>query len=507
MTSAEHNFEQSLMLRKIRITLSLLFWTLITAMFLDFTGTLHTWLGWMAKIQFVPAVLAVNVGVVVALVVLTLLIGRAYCSVICPMGVYQDIISWISSRRKGKKKRFGYHKPHTVMRWVFLALFVIAIVAGLTAIASLIAPYSAYGRMVQNLGQPVAMWLNNLLVPVAEHYDSYAVYTREVWMRSLPVFIVAVATWVVITILAWRGGRIYCNTVCPVGTILGALSRHSLLRPVIDTSKCVNCGSCARRCKSSCIDAKNHTIDLSRCVACMDCIDDCKKGAISFTLRRSPRAVATNEAIDNGRRSFLIGGAIAAGSAVAMKAQKTVDGGLAEILDKERPQRATRVVPPGAVSIKNLTQHCTACQLCVSQCPNGVLRPSTDISGDFLQPRMEFDRGYCRPECHTCSDVCPAGAIKPITREEKSSIQIGHAVWVAKNCVVNTDGVECGNCARHCLVGAITMVPSDPADPSSRKIPAVDETRCIGCGACENLCPARPFSAIYVEGHETHRSI
>lgn len=496
------------MMRKIRITLALIFWTLITAMFLDFTGTLHNWLGWMAKIQFLPAVLALNAAVVIGLIVLTLIAGRVYCSVICPMGVFQDIVSNISSRRKKKKRRFKYHNAHNILRYSVLAVFIILMVAGLTAISALIAPYSAYGRMVQNLGAPVILWINNLLAPVAEHYNSYAIYDREIWIRSLPIFIVAVVTLIVITIAAWRGGRIYCNTICPVGTILGLISRYSFLRPVIDTDKCINCGSCARKCKSSCIDAKNHTIDLSRCVACMDCIDDCSQNAISFT--KKPKVVAAKSSsatsVDNGRRSFIIAGSVAAGSVATIKAQKTVDGGLAEILDKELPKRATRLVPAGAISLKNFTQHCTACQLCVSQCPNGILRPSTDLNS-FMQPTMEFDHGYCRPECHKCSDVCPAGAIRPISWEDKSSIQIGHAVWIAKNCIVNTDDVECGNCARHCLVGAITMVPSDPSNPRSRKIPAIDETRCIGCGACENLCPARPFSAIYVEGHEIHRTV
>lgn len=124
-----------------------------------------------------------------------------------------------------------------------------------------------------------------------------------------------------------------------------------------------------------------------------------------------------------------------------------------------------------------------------------------------MQPYMDFDHGYCRPECTKCSGVCPSGAIRPITWEEKSAIQIGRAVWVPANCIVNTDGVECGNCARHCLVGAIKMVPSDPDNLESRKIPAVDESRCIGCGACETVCPARPFSAIYVEGLEVHREV
>ena len=124
-----------------------------------------------------------------------------------------------------------------------------------------------------------------------------------------------------------------------------------------------------------------------------------------------------------------------------------------------------------------------------------------------MQPESSYERGYCRPECTKCSEVCPAGAIQKITPAEKSSIQIGHAVWVAQNCVPLTDGVACGNCARHCPAGAITMVSSDPAVPGAPQIPAVNTERCIGCGACENLCPARPFSAIYVEGHERHREI
>ena len=157
-------------------------------------------------------------------------------------------------------------------------------------------------------------------------------------------------------------------------------------------------------------------------------------------------------------------------------------------------------------SPRNMAQHCTACQLCVSACPNQVLRPSADLR-KLMQPEMSYERGYCRPECTKCSEVCPAGAIRPITKADKSSVQIGHAVWVKKNCIPLTDGVQCGNCARHCPTGAIQMVPSIPEDKDSPKIPVINVERCIGCGACENLCPARPFSAIYVEGHERHRII
>ena len=244
------------MLRKIRIVAATICFTLITLLFLDFTGTLHLWFGWLAKIQFLPAVLALNVGVVAFLVILTLLFGRVYCSVICPLGVFQDIVSWISGKRK--KNRFRYSPAILWLRYSMLALFIVALLAGFTAIAALIAPYSAYGRIASNLFAPLYQWGNNLLAYFAERIDSYAFYSTDVWLKSIPTFIIALVTFVSLLILAWKNGRAYCNTICPVGTVLGLLSRFSLFRPVIDTTKCNGCQLCARNCKASCIDAKNH---------------------------------------------------------------------------------------------------------------------------------------------------------------------------------------------------------------------------------------------------------
>ena len=194
-------------------------------------------------------------------------------------------------------------------------------------------------------------------------------------------------------------------------------------------------------------------------------------------------------------------------ASAAVKAQEMkMDGGLAVIEDKEIPDRQQHIVPPGAQSTRNFAQKCVGCQLCVTQCPNHVLRPATNMLR-FMQPEMSFERGYCRPECTRCSEVCPSGAIEPIDSALKSATQLGHAVWIEKNCVVLTDNVFCDNCARHCPVAAIQMVARVAEDPQSAKIPVVDTERCIGCGACENLCPARPFSAIYVEGHTMHRIV
>lgn len=489
------------MLKNIRRILAALFAGLLTLMLLDFTGTLHMWLGWMAKVQLLPAVMALNVGVILLLILLTLVFGRVYCSVICPLGVFQDGISWLAAKRK--KNRFRYSKPLNLLRCIVLALFVVAMVAGVNAFVVLLAPYSAYGRMVSALLQPLYMGGNNLLAMFAERAGSYRFYTVEVWMKGLPVLVVAVSTFAVLGILAWRGGRTYCNTICPVGTVLGFLSRFSLLKPVIDTSRCNGCGLCERNCKASCINGKEHAIDYSRCVACMDCVDKCKRGAIKYTVRLSGNAekeAADKESLQTGRRAFVATATATAAVAVLKAEGKKVDGGLAEILDKKVPKRQTPILPPGVLTAKHFAQHCTACQLCVSACSNGVLRPSSDL-GRFMQPELSYERGYCRPECTRCSEVCPAGAIRPISREEKASTQVGHAVWIRKNCIVITDHVHCGNCERHCPTGAIQMVSSDDSNSRSRKIPVIDAERCIGCGACENLCPARPYSAIYVEGH------
>lgn len=550
------------MLRKIRITLALISAAGITLLF---CGIGSEWWGWMAGLQFLPSCLALNFGAIALILLLTFVFGRLYCSVICPLGVYQDLVVFLrrsygriadrhraarlrAMKDKGLKpaavrpsaaKVFGYRKEHTVVRYAVLAFALVCAFTSLQFLLALIAPYSAYGRMIH---------------AAAGLFGADGVGT--------PLAITAAVTFAVITFLAWKRGRAYCNTICPVGTALSLVSRFSLFRPVIDESKCIACGRCYKRCKAGCIDGQAHRIDYSRCLVCFDCLDNCTEGALKYRFvglrgagmgpvsgsdsgkggtqdrpgkggakgpahrdgtgsgkavegatgstdrgsagTGSSRAGSSASAAptDTSRRAFLTTAAVA-GATLTLGAQnKRLDGGLAPVIDKQAPARSERLVPPGALSVRNFYDRCTACQLCVSNCPGGVLRPSTDL-GHFLQPQMGYENGYCRPECTKCGELCPAGAISPISREEKTTVKIGTARVDFELCFAANGKENCGNCARHCPSGAIRMVDRHS---DGRRIPVVSEEQCTGCGACEFLCPSRPISAITVDGLSIHRT-
>ena len=488
-------------LRLVRIIVASIVFAAFVLMFLNIGGIFSKVLSPVAKLQFWPAVMAGSVGLVLLLLVITMVFGRVYCSFLCPLGIMQDGIYRLKTLGKTSRRyEQKWTKPHNILRYSILAAFIALLCFGLGSYAYLIEPYSIFGRMISS-----------------------------VTVTGLTIMLISAATLAVITFLVIKGGRTWCNTICPVGSILSIASRQSIFSPTIDTEKCVGCGLCGKACRADCIDTANHRIDTSRCIVCFDCLENCSVGAISFSLhssfigshnRQAPsykeyrkkdaekakeKENKINEAQDNGRRAFLTATALALGTA-ALKAEEG-HGSLGLLVKKVPPERVTPIVPPGAASVEQFSKLCISCQLCVQACPSGVLHPGLD-SKHFMMPTIDYDKGFCRSECTVCSEVCPAGAIVRISPEEKTAISIGHAVYNPQLCVVRTDSVQCGNCAAHCPAGAISMVRIPGAEEDSPlRIPSINPERCIGCGHCEYVCPGKPVSAIYVEGNEVHRKI
>ena len=486
------------MLRGLRIVLAALCFAGLSLLFLDVSGVLPPKLAVLAKVQFIPALLSGSLIVILALVGLTLLFGRVYCSVLCPLGVLQDVFS-----RLGRKRRFRFSPAMTWLRAGALFVFTAAFLAGVPVLFSLLEPYSAFGRIATDLLAPVWQAGSNILALASERAGNFAVGPTPVWQKGLPALAAAVLTLGGIGLLAWKSGRTWCNTLCPVGTALGTCSRVSLFRPRIDANECAHCGLCAKTCKASCIDAQNAVIDASRCVACFNCLDTCSRKALTYAPAWKAQSVTGKKTAgpDLARRSFFaLGLSVAGFPALAMA--RNPEEKKPDLSRKKRPVREVPITPPGASGLRAFAERCTGCQLCVSACPNQVLSNADDGTG-VLQPSLSFEHGFCRVNCVTCSTVCPTGAIRPINAAEKSATQIGRAVVDWERCIVNTDKVQCTACSKACPTNAACLV----GRKDGPKWLAVDPERCTGCGACEYVCPVRPLAAIRVEGNLEHRRI
>lgn len=481
------------MLRKARIILSVVIFGLITFYFLDFAEILPNSFHRLAHIQFVPALMSLSFIILAVLILITLLLGRIYCSTICPMGIFQDIVTWISKKTAKKKKRFRYSPARNILRWGVLGVTAIAFLFGFTVILGLLDPYSAFGRMTVNVFKPVYMLGNNLLESIFSSFNNYTFYQVDASLLSISSFIIGLLTFLVIGFLAWKYGRTWCNTICPVGTLLGFLSRFSLFKVRIDTEKCNHCGLCATKCKASCINSPEQTIDYSRCVDCFDCLGECRQNALSYTTPLKTEKQVT----DTSKRRFLLAGLTTAAATPKVMAQAQNVAAVAAGMKSDK--RQTPITPPGAISLEHFQAHCTSCHLCVSKCPSHVLKPAFMEYGlgGMMQPTVFFEKGFCNFDCTVCGDVCPNGAILPLTKEQKHLTQMGKVVFIEENCIVYRDGTSCGACSEHCPTQALSMIPFK----DGLTIPHIDTEICVGCGGCEYVCPARPFRAVYIEGN------
>ena len=291
-------------LRLLRIIFAGLFFSLIFLFFCDFAGVLPKQLHGLMHIQLVPAILSESILILIFLATLTLLFGRIYCSVICPLGVFQDIISWFTQRgkKKNRKRRwFDYSKPQTILRYSILGICAAFLIFGITAPLLYLDPYSNFGRIAVSLFRPLVMEGNNLLNWIAlklhiYHFYYVTVYTVTGWSLAI-----AATAFLIVGIMALLRGRLFCNTICPVGTLLGLVSRFSLFRIALDKSKCNSCGLCGKACKSQCMNTKERFIDTSRCVVCFNCLDRCKQEGVSyrFAFGRQPKQTTVEENIQS----------------------------------------------------------------------------------------------------------------------------------------------------------------------------------------------------------------
>ncbi len=537
-------------LKKIRVIIALIFFLFIVFFFLDFRKLLpEAFYDTVLYLQFVPSLLkfisAVSITTLgfVAVIILTALFGRVYCSAVCPMGILQDCVLWIKKRFK-RKFRYRFYSPMNYLRYPFLALPVIAYLAGTVFFITLLDPYSNFGRIVSDFLQPVYIFLNNTGARMLEKVNVFFLYPENSSMSGwaayiFPAFILGLIIW-----MSLKWGRLYCNTICPVGTLLGLLSGISLFRIKIVEDRCTKCGKCAFTCKATCINIKKQNVDFSRCVGCFNCISACPEDAVRYLapVRQKSRPQETDDlrrkmlvsggflflglfglgkyTFARGSRSFMAQGVNSgtSGSPRSGLLQNNRFGsdtlqGLKSTLPKVvphnkvpttiEPEKHFTVTPPGSLGIRHFTDTCTACHLCISACPTQVLQPSVFEYGimGLMQPYMDYETNYCNFECVICSEVCPTGAILSLTLEAKKTVQIGKVNLILPNCVVKTDNTACGSCSENCPTQAVHMVPYT----GELTIPEIKPEICVGCGACEHACPVRPFRAIYVDGNYEHK--
>lgn len=269
-----------------RVVVSVTVFAAATVLWLGI-GSLSVGLGWVTKLQVLPMALTVSVSMVAFWLLVAWLFGRVYCSSVCPLGTWLDIVARIGrSTRRGWKAEYHYSTPYNRWRYGWLMAVVACFLCNLAIIPALVEPYSLYSQWIVRLLRPLA-------APLGIGVNSTSL--------SVSAIVLAAVTFIAVSITAWRSGRLYCNTVCPIGTVLGLCSRQSIWRIDIDTDLCTNCRACEHVCKAQCIDLTDHVVDGSRCVNCFDCIAVCRDNAIFYRPTRKQLSLPMMQRVDTPR--------------------------------------------------------------------------------------------------------------------------------------------------------------------------------------------------------------
>ena len=491
-------------LRTVRVVTSLLLFVPVLFMFTDLTGILPPpAVDILTSPQLIPSIVRLSSGLaagaagLLVVLLVTATFGRVYCSTVCPLGTLQDIFSRLN-RKRNSRRRFRFRRQNYLLHYGLLGITATLALGGSFFLLNLLEPFSNFGRTVVALIRPLAVVMNNGAALLLGMFRVYAVFIVPFHAPSAAVLTLASLFVGVLFTMSYLRGRLFCNTLCPAGAILGLIARVSLFRIAFDRTSCRDCGLCEKVCKAGCIDSATLRVDHSACVGCFDCFEVCPTAGLTYR-RAGGRTERSLTRVDRRRRTVL---SRTAGVALVMlPGGDTLRAVLPAPTGKSRS--TLPIAPPGSGGIARLNSRCTACHLCISTCPTQVLSPAflEYGPGGILQPRMDYSAGTCTYECDLCGRVCPSGAILPLSLEVKKLAQIGKARFVKDDCIVVTKKTECGACSEHCPTKAVHMVKSE-----GLFLPELNEDLCIGCGSCEHPCPSTPDKAIYVESNPVHRT-
>jgi ferredoxin len=490
-------------LRTIRVVTSLLLFLPAVFMFIDLTGILPPWgVKALAAAQLIPAFVRIFSGIgavatgLFLVLIMTLFFGRVYCSTICPLGTLQDVFSRLN-RKRNSRRRFIFRRQNYLLHYGLLGLTAVLALGGSLFLLNLLEPFSNFGRTVVTLLRPAAVLLNNGTAALLGAAHVYMIFTVPFHLPSPGALALTSAFVGVLFTMSYMRGRLFCNTLCPAGALLGLIARVSFFRIVIDRSACKECGLCEKVCKTGCIDSEHMRVDFSACVGCFNCFHACPTVGLKYRPARARGAGNSLRPVNRRRRTLLRGTVGAA--LMVLPGKDTLRVVLPVPTGKSRSKLP--ISPPGSGGTLRFTSRCTACHLCINACPTQVLSPAflEYGPGGVLQPRMDYTLSTCNYDCVVCGQVCPSGAILPLEAEAKKLVQIGKARFVKDDCIVITKKTECGACSEHCPTKAVHMVKTE-----GLFLPEVNEDLCIGCGSCEHPCPSTPNKAIYVESNPVH---
>lgn len=423
---------------------------------------------------------------------LTPLLGRFFCSTLCPMGTTLDVTDRFFRATQRPPKKTAAWRP---VKYHLLLFTLGAALLGISFVF-LAAPLSLITRLYALILNPMICHatakLLAVLTPLAEQLDLPALSYYRVAAPRYTLQWVTVLLFAGIFAGALAAPRFWCRNLCPAGAAFALLSRHPLLgRRVSDA--CTDCGICQQQCPMEAIGTDAHATNHGECIVCETCVRACPTRAITFNRAR-PRAQQPAAGVSMGRRQWL-GGALA-GVGAAIITRTTLEFPRVHA-DTGQVSPPNLVRPPGALPEFRFLSRCLRCGACMKACPTNTLQPLGLAAGfaAFFSPEVVARRGPCEPACNVCGQVCPTGAIRTLAASEKIWAKIGTAAILRHRCLAWEFDRKCLVCDEVCPYGAISL---KKVAGIRRAVPFVDETRCSGCGYCETHCPVQNRSAIVV---------